>query len=93
MIWRMHPNPPVFIDPRYNLYGNDLLQDYWKMVDCKPGWQDLLKRYDIAWTFMPPALNLSKQLAYDPEWVLLYSDEASVVCARKRGNDSSTSRK
>ena len=40
MIWKMHDNPKVFIDPRYNLYGNDLLQDYWKMVKCRAGWQE-----------------------------------------------------
>jgi hypothetical protein len=82
MEWQMQHNPPVFIDSRYNLFPYDLLQDYWKIVQCADGWQDLLKKYDIGWVFLPPNLELPKRLAQDPNWHLLYSDKASVVYQR-----------
>jgi hypothetical protein len=83
MIFEMEHNPPDFIDPRYNLFGNDLLQDYWKMIDCKDNWQQLMQHYKIDWTFLPPTQELSKRLAHDPDWQLLYSDDVSAIYARK----------
>lgn len=88
LIWKMRNNPPVFIDPRYNLFGNALLQDYWKMVTCKPGWQERLQYYNIGWTFLPPELELCKRLAKDPQWRLLYSDQASVIYSRRVASES-----
>jgi hypothetical protein len=88
MIFQMHDNPSVFIDPRYNLYGNDLLQDYWKMVDCKPGWRELMHKYNIGWIFLPPRLELTRQLAKDSQWQLLYSDDACVVIEKKGAANS-----
>lgn len=84
MIYKMRNNPPVFIDPRYNLYGNDLLQDYWHMVKCDDGYEALLNKYQIAWVFVPPKLELPKRLAQNPEWQLLYSDDDSVIYAKKK---------
>jgi hypothetical protein len=92
MIWQMHDNPPVFIDPRYNLFGNDLLQDYWKMVQCRDNWQGLLDKYQIGWTFLPPDLKLNAELAKSADWRLVYSDEASVIYERKQSGVKSDSR-
>ena len=82
--WRVDNNPPVFIDPRYNLFGNDLLQDYWKMVQCGPGWQALLQKYDIQWVFVQPQYELPKRLAVDSSWKCLFSDKYSVIYSRNR---------
>jgi hypothetical protein len=84
MMWRMSKNPPVFIDSRYNLFGNDLLQDYWRMVKCRGAWKNLLDKYKIDWIFLPPGLNLGRKLADDPKWKLLYSDSCSVIYARNQ---------
>jgi hypothetical protein len=91
MMWQMEHNPPVFIDTRYNLFGNGLLQDYWKMVKCQEGWQDLLSKYKIDWVFVPPNLELPKQLANDKAWQKLYSDNDSVIYARNQKDSPSRS--
>jgi hypothetical protein len=83
MMWQMQHNPPVFIDSRYNLFPYDLLQDYWKMVQCTNGWEDLLKKYDIGWVFLPPNLELPKRLANDRSWHVLYADPSSVIYQRE----------
>lgn len=84
MIYKMRDNPAVFIDPRYNLYGNGILQDYWHMVKCDDNYQQLLDRYKIDWVFLPPKLELPKRLSTNQNWHLLYSDEASVIFARNQ---------
>lgn len=83
MIYKMHENPLVFIDPRYNLYGNALLQDYWHMVNCDANYNQLLEHYNINWVFLDPRENLSKMLAKSPKWQLLYSDSRSVIFSRR----------
>ncbi len=82
LMWRIEHNPPVFIDSRYNLFGNDLLLDYWHMLRCEDGWQELLDKYKIGWIFLPPQQELAKRLQQDPAWTLLYSDDDSVVLSR-----------
>jgi len=93
LMWQLKDSPPVFIDSRYNLYGNDLLQDYWKIVDCKNGWENLLDKYDIDWLFLPPNLPLSKHLnelqnvsqSEEPtSFKLLFEDKNSVIYARNQ---------
>ncbi|MCC6978832.1 MAG: hypothetical protein IT343_10965 [Candidatus Melainabacteria bacterium] len=82
MIYKMHDNPPVFIDPRYNLYGNTLLQDYWHMVNCDANYNELLSKYKIDWIFLAPNTKLPQELAKSTDWRLLYSDKKSVIYAR-----------
>jgi hypothetical protein len=82
MEWKLKDAPAVFLDPRYNIFGAEVGQDYWNMALCKNGWQDLLKKYDIRWVFLPPKLELVKEISKDPNWHLLYADEASVIYQR-----------
>jgi len=93
LMWQLKDSPPVFIDSRYNLYGNTLLQDYWKIVDCKNGFENLLDKYEIDWLFLPPNLPLVKhlnQLQHSPEsdttasFKCLYEDKNSVIYARNQ---------
>ncbi|MFX8581903.1 hypothetical protein ABTM27_20830, partial [Acinetobacter baumannii] len=39
MMWQLKDAPPVFIDSRYNLFGNNLLRDYWTMAKCESGFE------------------------------------------------------
>jgi hypothetical protein len=82
MMWQLEQTPPVFIDTRYNLFGNQVLQDYWTMALCRSGWHDLLDKYVIDWVFLPPDLALIKALGKDADWHLVYQDKASVIYAR-----------
>lgn len=84
MIYKMRRNPAVFIDPRYNLYGNELLQDYWHMVNNDSNAAELLDQYKIDWTFLPHNTKLPAALAKDQNWQLIYSDKDSVIYARNQ---------
>jgi hypothetical protein len=83
LMWQIEKDPPpVFIDSRYNLYGNALLQDYWKMAENKPDAQQLLNKYSIDWIFLNPKMPLVKALSQDPDWTVLFQDSAGAVVAR-----------
>jgi hypothetical protein len=83
MMWQLQKSPRVFIDSRYNLFPYEVLNDYWNMVECRDNWAELMKKYDIAWVFLPPRLELPKHLERDPNWQRLYADETSVVYQRR----------
>jgi hypothetical protein len=93
LMWQLKNSPPVFIDSRYNLYGNGLLQDYWKIVDCKNGWEKLLDKYEIDWLFLPPNLPLTKHLSQlqnlpqsdtGANFKRLFEDKTSVIYGRNQ---------
>ncbi|PZM85440.1 MAG: hypothetical protein DKT66_04455 [Candidatus Melainabacteria bacterium] len=84
MIYKMKDNPRVFVDPRYNLYGKDIVQDYWHIVNSDPNCDQLLNRYKIDWVFISPKTKLPDKLSKDPAWKLLYSDKGSVIYARNQ---------
>ncbi len=84
LMWQLEEAPPVFIDSRYNLYGNTLLQDYWTMAENQTGARQLLEKYSIDWVFLKPELPLIKALSQDSGWTVLYQDSDSAIVARKR---------
>ncbi len=83
MIYKMKDNPRVFVDPRYNLYGKDLIQDYWHIVNNDANCDQLLNRYKIDWVFISPKTKLPEKLSKDPEWRLLFEDQGAVIYARR----------
>ncbi len=83
LMWQLKDAPPVFIDSRYNLYGNNLLQDYWKMAENKPEAENLLQKYSINWIFLSPKMALVKALSQNPEWTVLFEDSNGAIVARK----------
>lgn len=70
------PERPVFIDSRVDFYGRDFLEEYITAVRVRPGWRDVLARYDIAYILLPPDAQLIAALRDDPAWrVALAVDE------------------
>jgi hypothetical protein len=82
LIW-YHPGAPlVFIDTRYDMYGEVLVNDYWTMTQAKPGWQELLKKYEIKTVFLKPKEPLAQILKQEPGWHVDFSDKQSVVISQ-----------
>lgn len=87
MIWKMPEPPKLFIDTRFDMYGKEIVDDYVTMYAAKPGWEDLMKRYKIAWIFVRPDAELSKRLLADKGWKVLYQDKASIVMQNPKMKD------
>ena len=83
LMWHMRPCPKIFIDSRFDLYSPIMAEKYFKLVDCKPGWQDSLKSFNIDWIFFPPQLPFAKAMRNQPDWVTIYSDQAAVILRKK----------
>jgi hypothetical protein len=75
---------PVFIDSRAELYGDDFLSAYARMM--APDTSTLaatLKKYKIGWTILPPRAPAVAVLDLLPGWRRLYTDKFAVVHVRK----------
>jgi hypothetical protein len=72
-----------FIDARVELYGDSMLSLYDKLRGGdREAVEDVLKRYDVAWTIFAPDNRIVTTLDRDPGWRRLYADATAVVHVR-----------
>jgi len=79
MIWQLKEPPKLFIDTRFDMYGAQLVDDYQTIYATKDGWEELLKKYQIAWVFVRPEAPIGKKLREEKGWATIYEDKASVI--------------
>ena len=78
-----HPAPAkVFMDGRSDFYGQDLLETYAQLVEVKPGWDAVLKRYDVRFVLVPPDHALASVLQLSSDWKRVYADSVADVFER-----------
>lgn len=89
LIYRGHPQYKVFFDGRSDMYGNEVMKEYNKVVNFEPGWEAVLDKYQVTWIFYDTNSNFSRFLARDSNWVLIYSDKiASIFVKNLPENDT-----
>jgi hypothetical protein len=73
----------VFIDGRSDFYGDTLMKDFRKVISVTPGWQDILKKYDIEVMLIKDRTALSDRLDSESDsWVRVFTGEHEAVFAR-----------
>jgi hypothetical protein len=85
------PEQPVFIDGGTDHYGEKLFNEYIQVWNLEPGWRDVVKRWDISLTLLPPASRLADELIRDQGWRQWYCDSTAVILRRPASPDSSAS--
>ncbi|MFO1029201.1 MAG: hypothetical protein U1E70_28850, partial [Acetobacteraceae bacterium] len=72
-----------FIDARAELYGDEALADYLRIVrPDAAAFDDALRRNGIDWTILPPGSSLVPLLDGRPGWRRWYADRFAVLHAR-----------
>ncbi|MDR3531356.1 MAG: hypothetical protein P4L90_12490, partial [Rhodopila sp.] len=72
-----------FIDGRADLYGDEFMDTYLSIVHGKGDiLNEVLCRYDIAWTMFGPETVVPALMDRTPGWRRLYSDKVAVVHVR-----------
>ena len=82
LIYSAFPQYKVFIDSRVDMYGVDRLRDYLSVVYFKPGWEDIVEKYDFRWVIFNADSILSRHLAGRDDWKLIYSDKVANIFVR-----------
>ena len=85
MIWRMHPEYKVFVDPRYGPFSKELLSDYFDLV--KAPTYNKLNHFSSKYTFNTVFLSLGQisliqQFMHTSEWTLVYFNTNAAVLVR-----------
>jgi hypothetical protein len=76
------PTRQVFIDCRNDLYGPDLVDAYLRVMEARPGWQEILTKYSISVALVPRTSAISAALAASTGWRLSYENAAARVFER-----------
>jgi hypothetical protein len=81
LIWQL-PEVKTFIDgrmPAWKAGENYVFADYLKVVQLKPGWEDVLQKYDISYFLIRSNSTLAQALKVHPEWGVVHEDDLAIV--------------
>jgi hypothetical protein len=88
LIYRLYPRRKVVIDDRHDLYGSDRFREYLILIQCEPGWKDVLERWRIQTLVLPAGSPLANLLNQVPrQWQTVYQDNSAVVIERQSAGD------
>jgi hypothetical protein len=82
LIWSLYPQTLVFIDGRADPYGDDLIAAYHATITARPGWQQILEKYDVRTALIPSNSALAAALGASPAWQQAYQDEQATLYQR-----------
>jgi hypothetical protein len=84
LIYRMYPERKVVVDDRHDLYGSGRIRQYLILTLAEPGWQSVLKDWQIRTALLPSDSTLANLLRELPrEWRVTYEDKVAVVFERR----------
>ena len=84
LIYRLYPRTLVAVDDRHDLYGEEFVKSYLKMVRVEPGWDGLLQRYQARCVLVPKGSALANILELSPPWKRVYADDVGEIFERNR---------
>lgn len=82
IIYAAWPEYRVFFDGRSDMYGADMMKEYFKITGVEPGWEDVLKKYGIDWIIYNNKSVLSRFLLERSDYKLIYSDKVANIFVR-----------
>ncbi|HSM39020.1 MAG TPA: hypothetical protein VK838_06765 [Candidatus Limnocylindrales bacterium] len=77
------PNDPVFMDGRADVYGDELLQMYVRVIGVQGDPQQVFDRYAIDYALIPPDWKLAAWFDASPFWQRVYADDVAAVWVRR----------
>ena len=83
LIWTLHPDYPVFVDGRTDLYDDPFLRNYLDVVLMRESWREVLARYGVRFILIERDSVLARFLAEDGGWQQRYADDLSIVFTRQ----------
>ena len=81
-IFAAWPQYHVFIDGRLDMYGSKRLKEYRTIVNFEPGWELIMKKYDMNWVFFDANTPFSRYLLGRSDWHLIYADKVANIFVR-----------
>lgn len=80
LLWAL-PERKVFIDGRTDLYNDEIINEWLKVVQFKPGWEDVLNKWNIQLILMEKDWS-GNQLLPLHGWCVIDQDEMAILLQR-----------
>lgn len=75
-------DPQVFMDGRVDMYGEKIFADYLEIAGLRPGAEERLEEYGIAWLIFSRQAALVRYLRATGRWRTLYEDEVVAILGK-----------
>ena len=82
LIWHLHPDYPIYIDGRADLYGDSFIYSYINIYTGQTEFVEYFSRQGVNIALVEPGSGLSSKLISSPEWKLVYTDSLSNLYIR-----------
>jgi len=79
LIYRLYPRTKVVVDDRHDLYGEEFLKSYLKMIHVEPGWEEFLQQHQAGCILMPKNSALANILLETNAWNPIYKDDVAIL--------------
>jgi hypothetical protein len=83
LIYQLHPERPVFIDGRADVYGDRFFERYMQVTRLQPGWRQVLDEHDVGLMLVEKESPIAVVLGDDPAWQEIYAGEVERLFARR----------
>ncbi len=82
LIYRLYPQQKVFVDGRFDLYGEKFTEKYIDLLNAKYGWEQTLKTYGVDTVLLRIDTPLTGALKETSRWRPIYDDGIAIVFRR-----------
>lgn len=82
LVYTLYPDYRVFIDGRADVYGDELMEEYGRVVGLKPDWRAVLDKHAVASVLIEKDSPLAVLLASQTDWQKVYEGEVEQVFIR-----------
>src|SRR5262249_34081776 len=82
LIWNLYPRYRVFIDGRADVYGDELMDEFFRIHDGAKDWRQLLDHFGIQSVLVSPDSALASLLREDKGWQNVFENRQTVIFAR-----------
>ena len=72
----------VFIDDRYDMYPLELINDYFTLSNGRPGWKQIMNKYDVEVVVWERSHPLVEYLEQSGDWTRIHRDDSYVSLVR-----------
>ncbi len=81
VLWRLYPNYLSFVDGRTDLFGDEILDQYFNLWLAEPGWEGELEKWDIGLVLVEPYSPLAHALQ-GIGWITQLDDSNSILLTK-----------
>lgn len=87
LLWRFWPERAVFVDGRWEVYGQEFMQLYGQTIRSPDAWEHVAQRFHVQAAVIlhrqPDYIPLLRHLYAAPDWVLCYADPVAALFVRR----------